>query len=97
MAGMTRGGQYKYSTAVRNVQQVVNIPQSMARIQVLHCSLILILNQDQEVHHCLGLPAVSGALEWSAPAGCKKVGLNSNVGLSYVRLSDFTLHRVHQA
>ncbi|XP_033982384.1 embryonic polyadenylate-binding protein-like isoform X2 [Trematomus bernacchii] len=35
VAGMTRGGQYKYSTAVRNVQQVVNIPQSMARIQVV--------------------------------------------------------------
>ncbi|XP_034057783.1 uncharacterized protein LOC117536831 [Gymnodraco acuticeps] len=35
--------------------------------------------------------------EWSAPAGRKKVGLNSNVGLSYVRRSDSNLHRVHQA
>ena len=36
-------------------------------------------------------------LEWSAPAGRKKVGLSSNVGFSYVRFSDSNLHRVHQA
>ncbi|XP_034393913.1 embryonic polyadenylate-binding protein A-like [Cyclopterus lumpus] len=32
--GMTRGGQYKYSPAVRNVQQVVAVPAPMTRIQV---------------------------------------------------------------
>ncbi|XP_059190157.1 embryonic polyadenylate-binding protein-like isoform X2 [Centropristis striata] len=33
--GMTRSGQYKYSSAVRNVQQVLTIPAPMARIQVV--------------------------------------------------------------
>ncbi|XP_031701155.1 polyadenylate-binding protein 1-like isoform X1 [Anarrhichthys ocellatus] len=32
--GMTRSGQYKYSPAVRNVQQVLTVPAPMTRIQV---------------------------------------------------------------
>ncbi|KAK5863757.1 hypothetical protein PBY51_000764 [Eleginops maclovinus] len=32
---MARGGQYRYSSAVRNAQQVVTIPSAMARIQAL--------------------------------------------------------------
>ncbi|XP_068585874.1 polyadenylate-binding protein 1-like isoform X2 [Cebidichthys violaceus] len=32
--GMTRSGQYKYSSAVRNVQQVVTVPAPVTRIQV---------------------------------------------------------------
>ncbi|KAM6928827.1 embryonic polyadenylate-binding protein A-like [Lycodopsis pacificus] len=32
--GMTRSGQYKYSPAVRNVQQVLAVPAPMTRIQV---------------------------------------------------------------
>ncbi|XP_051282605.1 polyadenylate-binding protein 1-like isoform X3 [Dicentrarchus labrax] len=35
MPGVTRGGQYKYSSAVRNVQQVITIPAPMTRLQVV--------------------------------------------------------------
>ncbi|XP_034731848.1 polyadenylate-binding protein 1-like isoform X1 [Etheostoma cragini] len=35
MPGMTRSGQYKYSSAVRNVQQVVTVPAPMTRLQVI--------------------------------------------------------------
>ncbi|XP_029291000.1 polyadenylate-binding protein 1-like isoform X2 [Cottoperca gobio] len=37
---MTRGGQYKYSSAVRNVQQVVTVPAPMTRIQVVPAPLM---------------------------------------------------------
>uniref|UniRef100_A0A8D0A1V2 Polyadenylate-binding protein n=1 Tax=Sander lucioperca TaxID=283035 RepID=A0A8D0A1V2_SANLU len=36
MPGMTRSGQYKYSSAVRNVQQVVTVPAPMTRLQRLY-------------------------------------------------------------
>ncbi|XP_053173364.1 embryonic polyadenylate-binding protein-like [Scomber japonicus] len=33
--GMTRSGQYKYSSAVRNPQQVITVPAPMTRLQVI--------------------------------------------------------------
>uniref|UniRef100_UPI0037E88FA8 polyadenylate-binding protein 1-like n=1 Tax=Semicossyphus pulcher TaxID=241346 RepID=UPI0037E88FA8 len=35
MPGVTRSGQYKYSSAVRNVQQIVTVPAPMTRLQVV--------------------------------------------------------------
>ncbi|XP_054466027.1 polyadenylate-binding protein 1-like [Anoplopoma fimbria] len=43
--GMTRGAQYKYSSAVRNVQQVVTMPAPMTRIQVMPAPVM-----EQPVH-----------------------------------------------
>lgn len=34
MPGVTRNSQYKYSSAVRNAQQVITIPVPMTRLQV---------------------------------------------------------------
>lgn len=51
MPGVTRSGQYKYSSAVRNPQQVITVPAPMTRLQVLLsvlCSLILIHTQDEK-------------------------------------------------
>ncbi|XP_049436200.1 embryonic polyadenylate-binding protein A-like isoform X2 [Epinephelus fuscoguttatus] len=38
--GMTRGGQYKYSSAVRNVQQVITAPAPMPRLQAVPAPLM---------------------------------------------------------
>eukprot|EP00064_Thunnus_orientalis_P001954 superscaffoldBa00000133_g1958 len=35
MPGVTRSGQYKYSSAVRNPQQVITVPAPMTRLQVI--------------------------------------------------------------
>ncbi|XP_020485158.1 polyadenylate-binding protein 1-like isoform X2 [Labrus bergylta] len=43
--GVTRSGQYKYSSAVRNVTQVVTIPAPMTRLQVISAPVI-----EQQVH-----------------------------------------------
>ncbi|KAM6983111.1 polyadenylate-binding protein 1-like [Tautogolabrus adspersus] len=43
--GVTRSGQYKYSSAVRNVTQVVTIPVPMTRLQVIPAPVI-----EQQVH-----------------------------------------------
>ncbi|XP_037629823.1 polyadenylate-binding protein 1-like isoform X2 [Sebastes umbrosus] len=43
--GMTRSGQYKYSSAVRNVQQVITIPAPMTRIQIIPAPVM-----EQPVH-----------------------------------------------
>ncbi|TDH10392.1 hypothetical protein EPR50_G00074920 [Perca flavescens] len=45
MPGMTRSGQYKYSSAVRNVQQVVTVPAPMTRLQVIPAPVM-----EQPVH-----------------------------------------------
>ncbi|TMS16351.1 Polyadenylate-binding protein 3 [Larimichthys crocea] len=37
---MTRSGQYKYSSAVRNAQQVITVPAPMTRLQVIPASVM---------------------------------------------------------
>ncbi|XP_070766378.1 polyadenylate-binding protein 1-like [Enoplosus armatus] len=40
MPGVTRGSQYKYSSAVRNVQQVITVPAPVTRLQVVHAPMM---------------------------------------------------------
>ncbi|XP_071776860.1 polyadenylate-binding protein 1-like [Centroberyx gerrardi] len=40
MSGVARGSQYKYSSAVRNTQQVITVPATMTRLQVVPTSVM---------------------------------------------------------
>ncbi|XP_071374569.1 polyadenylate-binding protein 1-like isoform X2 [Centroberyx affinis] len=47
MSGVARGSQYKYSSAVRNTQQVITVPATMTRLQV-YCVAPAVHIQGQE-------------------------------------------------
>ncbi|XP_071374568.1 polyadenylate-binding protein 1-like isoform X1 [Centroberyx affinis] len=40
MSGVARGSQYKYSSAVRNTQQVITVPATMTRLQLVPTSVM---------------------------------------------------------